>query len=201
MINAYGAVAGSSFTLQSYGGAGTGAFSETTTSGSTAANCSITGRVLSNTSSPSETTTCVVLLTRAASRNYLIETATATIYFFAFVINQPSPPPGSGPNIALTGENDVTVDLVGAPIITGLSTLTLSLSAGGDFTISGAGFGLTQLTVKFWRNKSILVTSSDGSTLVIPISSIAPLSPTTGKVLVINDNGTAVSIDTLTITP
>lgn len=200
LVNYYGAIAGTPFTLQTYGGAGTGAFSETVTAGSTAANCSVTGRVLSNTSPSNETKTCVVLLTRAASRNYFIETATATIYFMAYVINQPSQV-GSGPGIGLSGATAITLDPNQAPTITGLSTTNLSLSASGNFTITGGGFGLTQVTVKFWRNKSILVTSSDGSTLVIPIASIAPLSPTTGKVLVVAGNGTAVSIDTLTITP
>ena len=199
LVNYFGAIAGSPFTLQSYGGAGTGAFSETTTSGSTAANCSITGRVLSNTSPAGETKTCAIILTRAASRNYFIETATATIYFFAFVVNQQSQT-GSGPTIGLGGSTAIINDPNQAPTITGLSTTTLSLSAGGNFTIYGAGFGLSQLTVKFWRNKSILVTSSDGSTLVVPISAISALNPTTGKVLVINGNGTAVSVDTLAIT-
>ena len=200
LVNLFGAIAGSPFTVRSYGGAGSGAFTETVTAGSTAANCSITGRVLSNTSPSNETRTCVILLTRAASRNYFVETATATIYFFAFVINQPSQV-GSGPNIGLNGATAITLDPNQAPTISGLSTTNLSLSAGGNFTITGAGFGLTPITVKFWRNKEILVSSTNGTSLVIPISSISALNPTTGKVLVITTNGTAVSVDTLTIAP
>ena len=198
-IAMYGAFVGSSYTITTDGGSGSGLVTETTTAGSSASNCLINNRVL--TMSSTVQSFCNILVTKDATRNFKAETTTAQITFYLFVPTVSTPAQGSGPNVALTGENDVTVDLVSAPTITGLSTLTLSLSAGGNFTISGSGFGLSQLTVKFWRNKSILVTSSNGSTLVIPISSIAALNPTTGKVVVVNGNGTAVSIDTLTITP
>lgn len=200
LVNYFGAIAGSSYTLRPYGGGGTGAYSETVTSGSSALNCSITGHVLSNASPSTETRTCNIILSRAASRNYFLETSTATIYFFAFGINQQSQT-GGGATIGITGATAITNDPGQAPTITGLSTTTLSLASSGNFTITGAGFGTTQLTVKFWRNKTILVTSSDGATLVIPIASIRALAPSTGKVLVITANGIAVSIDTLTITP
>ena len=198
-IAMYGAFVGSSYTITTDGGSGGGLVTEITTAGSSASDCRIINRVL--TMSSTDQSFCNILVTKGASRNYRAETTTAQITFYLFVPTAPTPAQSSGPTIALTGENYVTVDTVGAPMITGLSTLTLSLSASGDFTVSGTGFGLSQLTVKFWRNKSILVTSSNGSTLVIPISSIAALNPTTGKVLVINGNGTAVSIDSLTIAP
>ena len=200
MVNYFGAIAGSSYTLKPYGGAGTGAFTETTTSGSSALNCSISGHVLTNASPSTETKTCVIIVTRAASRNYKAESMTATIYFFAFTFNS-QPQSGSGPGIGLTGINTVTLDSGTAPNISGLSTTSLSLSSGGNFTITGGGFGTSQITVKFWRNKIIYATSTNGTTLVIPVSSINAISPTSGKVMVITPNGIAVSTDTLTITP
>lgn len=200
MVNYFGAVAGSTFTLKSYGGAGTGAYTETTTSGSSALNCSISGHVLSNASPSNETKTCAIIVTRAASRNYKAESMTATIYFFAFTFNA-EPKAGSGPGIGLSGINTVTLDSGTAPTISALSTNSLSLSSGGNFTITGGGFGTSQITVKFWRNKIIYATSTDGTTLVIPVSSISAVSPTTGKVMVITANGIAVSTNNLTITP
>jgi hypothetical protein len=200
-VNYFGAIAGSSFTLYSGGGAGGGAITETVTAGGSGTNCAITGHVLSNQSGAAATSTCSILITKAASRNYKVETLTATIYFLAFANNQQSQS-GAGTTIGINGINTVSLDTTTAPTITGLSTYTLSLATNsGTFTITGAGFGLVPITVKFWRNKSLTVTSSDGSTLSIPIASITALTPTTGKVMVITANGIAVSIDSLTITP
>lgn len=199
MINYFGAVAGSSYTLIPSGGAGTGVFTETITAGSSALNCTLNNKVLANSSPADEQRFCNVLITRAASRNYFMETLTASIYFLVFAINQPTQS-GSGATIGITGATGFVTDPNAAPSITSLSTTTLSLSSGGNFTITGAGFGLSQLTVKFWRNKSILVTSTNGTTLVIPIASIAAAGATTGRILVINANGTATSTEILTIT-
>jgi hypothetical protein len=200
-VNYFGAIAGSSFTLYSGGGAGGGAITETVTAGGSGTNCSITGHVLSNTSGAAATSTCNILITKAVSRNYKVETLTATIYFLAFANNQQTQT-GAGSAIGINGMNTVSLDTTNAPTITGLSTYTLSLATNsGTFTITGAGFGLVPITVKFWRNKSLTVTSSDGSTLSIPIASITALTPTSGKVMVITANGIAVSIDSLTITP
>jgi hypothetical protein len=198
-VNYFGAVAGSSFTLQPDGGAGTGAITETITAGSSALNCTLVSRVLANSSPANEQRYCNVLITRAASRNYKVESLTASIYFLLYVEYQKAQSTQSG-SIGVSGETAFQVDPNAAPSITSLSTTTLSLSAAGNFTITGVGFGLTQLTVKFWRNKSILLTSTNGTTLVIPITSIAAAGATTGRILVINANGSATSTEILTIT-
>jgi hypothetical protein len=200
MINYYGAMAGSSFLLTPYGGAGTGGFTETLVAGSSALNCTVTNHVLANSSPANETQYCNILVTRAASRNYKVENLNASIYFLAFANNQPNQT-GSGSVIGPSGSTDFVVDPNAAPTITGVSTTTLSLSASGNFTITGAGFGLTQVTIKFWRNKIVYATSTNGTTLVIPISSISAVGATTGAILVINSNGTAVSPEFLTVTP
>ena len=199
-INLYGAVAGSPFTLQIAGGSGPGAITETVTAGSTALNCRISNRVLSNDTPATEQKTCNISITKASSRNYKAETLTATVYFMTFVNNQPTGQVGSGSTIALNGVTSFETSTVTPPSITGFSTLTLSLGAGGSFTITGTGFTGT-ITVKFSRNKVVSATSGDGTTLVIPVSTISSAGATSGRVVVITAAGEAVSDQSLTITP
>ena len=198
-IALYNAWVGSPFTILTEGGNGLGTVVETITAGSTATDCRINSRVLTMTSTTASS--CNILVTKAATRNYRAETATATINFLLLVFNQPSPPAGSGPNVALTGENDVTTDLVGAPTITAISPSVISLGAGGSFTISGTGFGSAPVTVKFWRDKSVTITPANGSTIIVPVADIAAANGQSGRVLVINVGGTAVSVERLTINP
>ena len=195
----YGAYVGAPYTIVIEGGAGGGAVTESVTAGSTATGCSITNDILTITSTTQGY--CNVLITKAQSRNYKSETLTVQIYFYSLVISQPAPEPGSGPNIALTGQTSVTLDPYQAPTISGLSATTISLSAGGSLTITGAGFTTSPITVKFWRNKEVTVTSTNGTTLVIPFSAIASSGATTGRIIVTTPNGQAVSVDTLTINP
>ena len=198
-IALYNAWVGSPFTILTEGGTGLGAVVETITAGSTATDCQINSRVLTMTSTAESS--CNILVTKAATRNFRAETATATINFLILVINQPSPPPGSGPNIALSGQSVVTVDLVGAPTITAISPSVISLGAGGSLTITGTGFGSTSVTVKFWRDKSVTITPANGSTIVVPVADIAAAGGQSGRITVINVGGTAVSVERLTINP
>jgi hypothetical protein len=55
--------------------------------------------------------------------------------------------------------------------------------------------------VKFWRNKEVSVTSTNGTTLIIPFSAIAATGATSGRILITTPSGQAVSVDTLTINP
>jgi hypothetical protein len=197
-IAMYGASVGSSYTITTDGGSGGGLVTETTTAGSTASNCAINSRVLTMTSTVSSY--CNILVTKAATRNYKVETATAQITFFLFIPTA-SAPTGGGAGIGIGGINTVTVDAVGAPTITSLSTTTISLSAGGSLTISGSGFGSSSLTVKFWRDKSVTITPSNGSTIVVPVADIAAAGGQTGRITVITVGGAAVSVERLTINP
>jgi hypothetical protein len=198
-IALYNAWVGSPFTILTEGGTGLGTVVETITAGSTATDCQINSRVLTMTSTAESS--CNILVTKAATRNYRAETATATINFLILVINQPSPPPGSGPNIALSGQSVITVDLVGAPTISAISPSVISLGAGGSLTITGTGFGSSPLTVKFWRDKSVTITPANGSTIVVPVADIATAGGQSGRITVINVGGTAVSVERLTINP
>ncbi len=195
----YGAVVGVPYTFLVEGGAGGGAVTESVTAGSTASGCSITNHVL--TMSSNFQSYCSVLITKSQSRNYKAETLTVQVYFYSFVINQPTGQVGSGPNIALNGATSVTLDPNQAPTISSLSATSISLSSGGSLTITGAGFTTSPITVKFWRNKEVTVTSANGTSLVIPFSAIAAVGATTGRIVVTTPNGQAVSVDTLTINP
>lgn len=190
----YGATIGSPFTITLLGGSGDGAVSETLTGTSTAPNCAISAHVL--TSTASVISYCTVKITKAASTNYLIESVTVQIYFMSYVINQPSGQTGGGTSIAINGETSITRSS-GAPSITSVGT-------SGDMTypiaINGVGFSGSSAaltTVKFWRN--VLVNSPDfiikSDTL---IWSKQPAGATAGRLIVVNDNGTAASPDIFT---
>jgi hypothetical protein len=195
VIAQYAAVFGTPYQIMIYGGSGTGALTETVTAG-TALGCTINGDTLTSTT----VGTCQLFATKARDRNYETATATAFVYFLNYVANQPSPSPSSGSGIALSGVTSVETSTVQPPAITGLSTLTLSLGAGGTFTITGTGFS-GSISVKFWRNKVIAATSGNGTTISIPVSSIASSGATSGRISVITDAGQAVSTDSLTINP
>jgi hypothetical protein len=201
ILNLYGAVAGSPFTLVTTGGSGDGALTETVTAGSTASNCSVSNHVLSNSNSATQQFYCNVLVSKASSRNYKSESLTASVYFMVFINSQPTGLVGSGSTIALNGATSLETSTVVPPSITALSVSSLSLSGGvTTFTITGSGF-TGSITVKFWRNKIISATSSDGTTINIPVSSISAAGATSGRIAVITPAGEAVSIDSLTITP
>jgi hypothetical protein len=144
--------------------------------------------------------TCTVTITRAADRNFTADTTTATILFLAFVNSQPTGQVGSGATIALNGATSLETSTVLPPSITGLSTLTLSIGAGGTFTITGTGF-TGSIEVKFWRNKVLSASSGNGTTIEIPVASIGSIGATSGRISVTTSAGQAVSVDSLTITP
>jgi hypothetical protein len=179
---------GTPFTLTILGGSGTGAVTESLTAGSSATGCSLTGHVITS----STTGSCVVQLKKAYSRNYFTETATAFIYLMQWLINQPSGQTGGGTTIGINGETPVIRDINQAPTITGVITsgdLTYPLAiTGAGFSASGAG----TTTIKFWRNQIL-----GASDFVIKSDTLIwakqPAGATVGKVLVINGNGTAVS--------
>jgi hypothetical protein len=195
VIAQYAAVFGTPYQIMIYGGSGTGALTETVTAG-TALGCTINGDTLTSTT----VGTCQLFATKARDRNYETATATAFVYFLNYVVNQPTASPSGGSQIALSGVTSIDTSTVQAPSITGLSTLTLSLGAGGTFTITGTGF-TGSISVKFWRNKVLSATSGNGTTINVPVSSIASSGATSGRISVITDAGQAVSIDSLTITP
>lgn len=193
-INLYGAVAGSSFLIQTYGGSGYGPVTESVTAGSTATGCAVSNHVLSNTSPTTQQVTCNILVTKAASKNYKVETLTATVYFMLYVNNMPSNQVGSGSTIGLNGINSVWVDPGATPTITGPGAGTYA--ANGPIIITGSGFSLGPIIVKFERNQlgsNITVASDTSMTVTIPSGARS------GVFSVTNKNGTEFSSFVITI--
>jgi hypothetical protein len=197
-VSTYVAVVGSPFTITVLGGTGGGAISETLTGVSTAPNCQINNRVL--TSSATTTSYCQIKVTSAESQNYLAESVTALVYFMEFVFNQPAPSAGSGPNVALTGENDVTVDIDLAPMISSLSTYAATAGV-TSLLINGVGFNGSDplFELKFWRG--IAGTGYTINPEKTQISVTVPAGTRTGKVTVTTSKGLAVSEFPLVVTP
>jgi hypothetical protein len=175
---------------------GTGNLTYTTTNG-TASGCALDYKKLYTTSQG----TCNVTIARAADRNFLADTVTATVFFLAWINSQPTNQVGSGSTIALNGMTSYSVDTTSPPSITSLSTTLLSLGSGGIFTINGTGFGASGLTVKFWRNKVVTPSGSTATTITFNVSDIGSAGASTGRITVITVNGQDFSADTLTITP
>jgi hypothetical protein len=215
-INLYGAVAGTPFTLQIAGGSGPGAITETVTAGSTALNCRISNRVLSNDTPSTEQKTCNIAITKASSRNYKAETLTATVYFMVFVNNQPTGQVGSGSTIALNGVTSFETSTTVPPTITRIEsqqTIATICPGGigicylnGVYVITGTGFGSafnTPVTVKFSRNKIVELGTTyqsgawvDSSTRIVLTA--LPAGTTAGRIVVITPNGEGVSDFTFT---
>ena len=196
IIAQYGAIFGSPYKLIIIGGSGTGALSQSVSTG-TAGSCSISGDTVTATT----VGTCYVTVTKAQDKNYETATASIYIYFLNFVVDQPSPPAGSGSTIALGGATSLTKDPNSAPTISSLSTYTAT--AGSTQLIITGGFfdhlNPAGITVEFWRGvaaPSFSVSASDDQ-----ITVTVPIDARTGKVIVVTPNGTAVSARELTITP
>jgi hypothetical protein len=179
-----------------FGGSGTGALTETVTAG-TAIGCSLNGDTLTTTS----VGTCQITATKAQDRNYETATAIAFVYFLNYLINQPIATPSTPNEIAISGATSLSVSTTSPPSITSLSTLALSIAAGGTFTITGTGFGASGLTVKFWRNKIVSPTGSTATSITFNVSDIGTAGATSGRITVITVNGQDFSTDSLTITP
>ncbi len=193
IINLYGAVAGLPFTIQVTGGSGTGAITETITAGSTATNCQVVNHVLSNSNAAGDQKTCNIRVTKAASRNYLEESTTATVYFMAFVDNQPRNQVGSGSTIGLNGINQIWAEPGTAPTI---STFTASGARGSTITINGSGFNTPILIVEFnfyQVASTVTVVSPTQLTVVVPSGA------TTGPIVVTNSYSSAFSATDFTV--
>jgi hypothetical protein len=204
-INLYGAVAGTPFLIQTFGGSGDGAVSESVTAGSTATGCAVSNHVLSNTSPSTQQLTCNILVTKAASKNYKVETLTATVYFMLFVNDMPTNQVGGGTTIGLNGVNSVWVDPGEAPTITGFTVIGYCTPlCSSRLEITGTGFdsGSSPATiVKFWRNKAVTLGSGASgayvanANLIVIVGQQIPSGITEGPIMVVTQYGTAVSAD------
>ena len=130
--------------------------------------------------------------TKAQDQNFETATVSGEIYFLIWAINPQPSTTGGGPTIAINSEVLIIRDPNQAPTITDVSTsndLTYPIAiTGAGFTAANAG----TTSIKFWRNallgQSDFIIKSD--TL---IWAKQPGSATSGKVLVGNNNGKALS--------
>jgi Concanavalin A-like lectin/glucanases superfamily len=196
VIAQYAAFFGTPYKVLIFGGSGAGVLTETVTAG-TATGCTLNGDTLTTTS----VGTCQLTATKAQDRNYETATAIAFVYFVNYLINQPTATPSTPNEIAISGATSLSVSTTSPPSITNLSTLALSIAAGGTFTITGTGFGASGLTVKFWRNKIVSPTGSTATSITFNVSDIGTAGATSGRITVITVNGQDFSTDSLTITP
>ena len=194
-------------TVYTGGGSGTGAQIFSVLGGGSASNCTFDFRKLTT----NGTGTCSVQVVKLGDRNYLTDTASALISILLFVVNQPSPSAGGGPNIALTGETAIIRDPNAAPTISAVNYVAENCVGGGAFRICtpshweiiGAGFGANDnqnTVVKFWRNQVVTwYPAISEINWVVNDTKIwirtVPVGATTGKILVITANGMAVSTD------
>jgi hypothetical protein len=189
------------FTLFMTGGSGNGAISYTLISGGTATGCALDYKKVG----VSSLGTCNIQVVRLGDRNYFTDTATVYTYFVTYGFSQPSPQPGTGPNIALTGVTSLTLDSNVAPTISAINYIPYSCfgqyCVPQHWEIIGAGFGAydnTDITVKFWRNKVMdWFPAVSGLNYVVDDTKIwlrqLPAGATTGKITVTTANGIAVS--------
>lgn len=186
----YGATFGTPYRVIVFGGSGTGTAKVSTTSGS-ATGCTVSGDTLTSTS----TGTCLVTAVKAQDKNFETATVTIGVHFLEFVIQQPAPPVSNGPGIALSGATSVTLDPNQAPTISGISVS--SGRVGDTVTISGAGFTASALQmVKFWRNVQAAVQGTPTNTQIVVL---VPSGATTGKIIVITANGSAITEGNFTV--
>jgi hypothetical protein len=182
------------FTMLSLSGSGTGASAYSIVSGGTASGCTADYKKFVS----SSVGTCNVQIVRQGDRNYLGDTSTAYLYFMTFVLNQPAPTVGSGPNIALSGATSVQLDSNVAPTISGISASSGAI--GSTLTITGAGFYFadpSKLSIKFWRNiGAVTYTINNDTSVTVTV----PASATTGRIVLTTPNGQAAS-PTFTVTP
>jgi hypothetical protein len=193
-VNTYGATLGLPFTVTILGGSGSGARTQTLVAGSTATGCAISGDTMTSTSAGA----CNLQIKKAYSRNYLTESTTATVFFLLWVINQPAPAVGSGPNIALNGENVVTTDAEQAPTFSSLSVS--SGAVGSSLTINGSGFFYadpTKVEIKFSRS-AIATTYTLVSNSVIQVT--VPVGASTSRIVITTPRGFAAT-STFTVVP
>jgi hypothetical protein len=194
MINLYGAVAGLPFTLQVTGGSGSGAVTETVTAGGTATNCTVSNHVLSNSNLAGDQKTCNIRVTKAASRNYFSTSLDATVYFMAFVDNQPRNQVGSGSTIALNGINQIWAEPGTVPTIT---SFPASGAKGSRIVIVGTGFNTPILIVEFnfYQEATIITKASDGTQVEVEV----PSGATSGPITITNSYSTAFSATDFTV--
>lgn len=155
---------GSRLPLMFAGGSDTGTVTYSISPGGTATGCSIDGTTLVVNS----TGTCRVIVSKAATNNYLIATSTAaTITFSQFISYQPVQTQSAPQQIPLNGQNflDTTQQLT-VPAITGVFLV------GSTYEINGTGFtGVVRVII---GGTEATISSSSANKIVINSAGLFP---------------------------
>ena len=166
----------SSYPLNVYGGSGPGVLTRTLVSAGTAG-CTLVGSFILTATSVG---TCTVKAEKAGTRNYIVESTTATIYWIAWVDNYASQALSGNNVIPLSGGNQIIVrteTLTASAFSNETGTAISSARVGTKLRINSTGFsGLTpsSLTVTFrpYEDAVINAVTSTYVEVVIPSGAV-----------------------------
>jgi hypothetical protein len=180
---------GTAFNIYKFGGSGDGEETVTVTNG-TATGCVLNGTVLTVATAG----TCVITATKATSENHLEATSTFTVILYFFVAETTAPVSSTPTQIAVAISNDVTINPIIGPFITGISPLSGPVGT----TVTVTGTGMTGVDViKIGRKNLTSVTVIDATT----VTGVIPAGATTGPIFVSNSAGSDFNPGGFTVTP
>ena len=188
----------SSYPLNVYGGSGPGVLTRTLVSAGTAG-CSLASSFILTATSVGS---CTVKAEKAGTRNYIVESTTATIYWIAWLDNYAAQTLGGNNVIPLAGGNQIIVrteTLTASAFSNTSGGAITSAAVGATIRINSTGFsGLTpsNLSVTF-RPYEDAVVSAVTSTYV---EVVIPAGATTGVIAIDSPRGVAYT-QSFTISP
>ena len=188
----------SSYPLNVYGGSGPGVLTRTLVSAGSAG-CSLASSFILTATSVGS---CTVKAEKAGTRNYIVESTTATIYWIAWLDNYAAQTLGGNNVIPLAGGNQIVVKtetLTASAFSNTSGSAITSAAVGATIRINSTGFsGLTpsNLSVTF-RPYEDAVVSAVTSTYV---EVVIPAGATTGVIAIDSPRGVAYT-QSFTISP
>ena len=198
-IGQYDAYPGiSSYPLNVYGGSGPGTLTRTLVSAGTAG-CSLASSFILTATTVGS---CTVKAEKAGTRNYIVESTTATIYWINFVTNYATQTLGGNHAIPLNGGNQIVVrteTLTASAFSNTSGGAITSAAVGTTIRINSTGFsGLTpsNLSVTFKPYEDAVITAVTSTYVEVVI----PTGATTGVIIVDSPRG-VVYTQSFTISP
>jgi len=189
----------SSYPLNVYGGSGPGVLTRTLVSAGTAG-CSLAATFVITATSVG---TCTVKAEKAGTRNYIVESTTATISWVAWVDNYLAQSPGGTHAIPLSGGNQIIVrteTLTASAFSNETGTAISSARVGTKLRINSTGFsGLTpsSLTVTFRPYEDAVVTAVTSTYVEVVI----PSGAVTGVIAIDSSSRGVAYTQSFTISP
>ena len=188
----------SSYPLNVYGGSGPGVLTRTLVSAGTAG-CTLVGSFILTATSVG---TCTVKAEKAGTRNYIVESTTATIYWIAWVTNYAAQTLEGNHVIPLAGGNQIIVrteTLTASAFSNETGTAISSARVGTKLRINSTGFsGLStsDLSVTFRTYEDAVITAVTSTYVEVVI----PTGAVTGVIAIDSPRGVAYT-QSFTISP